>query len=494
MLNFIYYPVSFILWVWHKAFGYLFGEASGITWALAVVFLVFTLRAILYKPFVHQVRSMRKMQEFQPEIAKLRKKYANDRQKQTEEMQRLQTRPRGQPARRLPADPGAGAGVHRPVPRAARVQAGQDRELLLRRGRATHSFIDASFFGAKLGAWVTHGRGRADPARHLDDPDAHRDDPADDRGRHLHPHHGPALGGPADRRPGREPADRDHEQADAVRVPDRCGGRRPVPAAGGADLLGGEQPVDARPAVRRLPRIDAEEAARKDAVVAAQQARAPRPGQKPVRPETGERVRPAKTPGAKPAAAKAQSSGGARAAKRDAAPSGTGRSANGAVQNGRRRTGPGRGRAAGRRARGRREKRRHQGHVEKGRVDTEGSPPKGSAEGQAKGSQRGDVFPNGGGRKAAQPAHAAPAARGRLRGVAANAADHDPHALTAGERCGRPAAIGAAAPEERRRSAQDCAGRRHGGYHSGDQRRGPARPRGRHRRGLPGATARPARL
>ena len=42
-----------------------------------------------------------------------------------------------QPARRLPAGAGAGSGVHRPVPRAARVQAGQDRELHLRplRGR-----------------------------------------------------------------------------------------------------------------------------------------------------------------------------------------------------------------------------------------------------------------------------------------------------------------------------------------------------------------------
>ncbi len=90
MLNFIYYPVSFILWVWHEVFGFLLGPDNGIAWALSVMFLVFTLRALLYKPFVSQVRSMRKMQEFQPEIAKLRKKYANDKQKQAEEMQRLQ--------------------------------------------------------------------------------------------------------------------------------------------------------------------------------------------------------------------------------------------------------------------------------------------------------------------------------------------------------------------------------------------------------------------
>ncbi|MFZ0875476.1 MAG: membrane protein insertase YidC, partial [Pseudonocardiaceae bacterium] len=48
MLNFIYYPVSAILWFWHKAFGYVLGPGNGFAWALAVVFLVFTLRAVLF--------------------------------------------------------------------------------------------------------------------------------------------------------------------------------------------------------------------------------------------------------------------------------------------------------------------------------------------------------------------------------------------------------------------------------------------------------------
>ncbi|HJT04172.1 MAG TPA: membrane protein insertase YidC [Pseudonocardiaceae bacterium] len=91
MLNFIYYPVSAILWFWHKAFGYVFGAGNGFAWALAVVFLVFTLRAFLFKPFVSQVRSMRKMQEFAPEIQKLKKKYGNDKQKMAAEMQKLQS-------------------------------------------------------------------------------------------------------------------------------------------------------------------------------------------------------------------------------------------------------------------------------------------------------------------------------------------------------------------------------------------------------------------
>ena len=66
MLNFIYYPVSAILWFWHKIFGFVLGSSSGVAWALSVIFLVFTLRAVLYRPFVKQIRTQRQMQEFQP--------------------------------------------------------------------------------------------------------------------------------------------------------------------------------------------------------------------------------------------------------------------------------------------------------------------------------------------------------------------------------------------------------------------------------------------
>jgi YidC/Oxa1 family membrane protein insertase len=90
VLDFIYYPVSFILWCWHWVFGHIFGDSSGIAWALGIMFLVFTLRAIMFKPFVKQVRSMRAMQQFAPEMKKIQKKYANDKQRQAQEMQKLQ--------------------------------------------------------------------------------------------------------------------------------------------------------------------------------------------------------------------------------------------------------------------------------------------------------------------------------------------------------------------------------------------------------------------
>ena len=90
MLNFIYYPVSAILWFWHRVFSVVLGPSSGVAWALSVIFLVFTLRAVLFKPAANQLKTQRQMQEFQPQIKALQKKYSNDRQRLATEMQKLQ--------------------------------------------------------------------------------------------------------------------------------------------------------------------------------------------------------------------------------------------------------------------------------------------------------------------------------------------------------------------------------------------------------------------
>jgi YidC/Oxa1 family membrane protein insertase len=78
------------MWLWYKLFGFVLGPANFFTWALAVMFLVFTLRAILYQPFVKQIRTTRQMQELQPQIKALQKKYGKDRQRMALEMQKLQ--------------------------------------------------------------------------------------------------------------------------------------------------------------------------------------------------------------------------------------------------------------------------------------------------------------------------------------------------------------------------------------------------------------------
>jgi len=88
-LDYIYYPVSGIMWVWHKIFGSFLGPNSALTWVLSVVFLIFTLRAILFKPFMKQMDSQLKMQAIQPQMKKIREKYKDDKQRLSEEMMKL---------------------------------------------------------------------------------------------------------------------------------------------------------------------------------------------------------------------------------------------------------------------------------------------------------------------------------------------------------------------------------------------------------------------
>ena len=156
MLNFIYYPVSAILWFWHKVFGAVpfLGPDNGITWALAVVFLVFTLRALLFKPFVSQVRSMRKMQEFAPEIKKLQEKHKGDRQKLAAEMQKLQSEHGVNPLGgclpilvQIPVFIGLFQVLKEFKP--------NKTENYIFNQAEVKSFIDADLFGAKLSSFIT---------------------------------------------------------------------------------------------------------------------------------------------------------------------------------------------------------------------------------------------------------------------------------------------------------------------------------------------------
>jgi YidC/Oxa1 family membrane protein insertase len=86
----VYYAVSGVMWCWHQLFGSLFGPASGAAWALSVVFLVLTLRALLIRPFLAQVRSGRVMRELAPQLAELRTRHADDPARLLQETRALQ--------------------------------------------------------------------------------------------------------------------------------------------------------------------------------------------------------------------------------------------------------------------------------------------------------------------------------------------------------------------------------------------------------------------
>ncbi len=96
MLDWLYTGISWVMARWHSLWNWVFGDPpaesglSGLAWVLAIVFLVVTIRLLLFPLFVKQVKSQRAMQELQPEMAKLRKQYGSDRQGLSQAMMALQ--------------------------------------------------------------------------------------------------------------------------------------------------------------------------------------------------------------------------------------------------------------------------------------------------------------------------------------------------------------------------------------------------------------------
>jgi len=177
-LDFVYYPVSAIMWVWYKLFAAVLGPSNFFAWALSVMFLVFTLRALLYQPFVKQIRTTRQMQELQPQIKALQKKYSKDRQRMALELQKLQREHGFNPIlgclpalAQLPvfiglyhvlrsfnrtASAGLFGGMSGPTLSVAQNRATAN---YLFSAQDVGHFLDANLFGAPIGAIMTQTRG-----------------------------------------------------------------------------------------------------------------------------------------------------------------------------------------------------------------------------------------------------------------------------------------------------------------------------------------------
>jgi YidC/Oxa1 family membrane protein insertase len=89
IFNPLYDAISWIILLFHSAFEPIFGAESGVTWSLAIVFLVVLIRIILIPLFVKQIKSQRALTVLQPEMKAIQQKYKDDRQKQSEEMMKL---------------------------------------------------------------------------------------------------------------------------------------------------------------------------------------------------------------------------------------------------------------------------------------------------------------------------------------------------------------------------------------------------------------------
>src|ERR1039458_4053669 len=73
----------------HAGLGALFGPASGWAWALTIVVLVVLMRLLLLPLFIKQMHATPKMTVLAPQVAELKKKHKNDKQKLNEETMKL---------------------------------------------------------------------------------------------------------------------------------------------------------------------------------------------------------------------------------------------------------------------------------------------------------------------------------------------------------------------------------------------------------------------
>jgi YidC/Oxa1 family membrane protein insertase len=93
-LDWVYYAISWILLRWHD-FWNLIGVpedrflGTNWSWVLSIVFLVVTVRVILFPVFVKQIKSQRAMQALQPKVKELQNKHKGDRETLQKEMMEL---------------------------------------------------------------------------------------------------------------------------------------------------------------------------------------------------------------------------------------------------------------------------------------------------------------------------------------------------------------------------------------------------------------------
>ena len=81
ILNPLFDAVAWVIMRIHAVLSVPFGASSGAAWGLSIVLLVVLIRVCLIPLFVKQVHAQRKMAQHAPQLAELRKKYKNDKQR-----------------------------------------------------------------------------------------------------------------------------------------------------------------------------------------------------------------------------------------------------------------------------------------------------------------------------------------------------------------------------------------------------------------------------
>jgi YidC/Oxa1 family membrane protein insertase len=100
-MTLIYWAISWIMLKWHAVWDFILpGKeflATNWDWILAIVFLVLTVRGLLFPVFVKQIKSQRAMQAIAPQIKELQEKHKGDRATLQQEMMSLYKKEKANP-------------------------------------------------------------------------------------------------------------------------------------------------------------------------------------------------------------------------------------------------------------------------------------------------------------------------------------------------------------------------------------------------------------
>src|ERR1051325_10273134 len=92
-MDYIYTAISWILLRWHDLWDAVLPDGAFLgtnwQWVLAIVFLVITVRVVLFPIFVKQIKSQRAMQAIQPKMKELQQKHKGDRETLQQEVMKL---------------------------------------------------------------------------------------------------------------------------------------------------------------------------------------------------------------------------------------------------------------------------------------------------------------------------------------------------------------------------------------------------------------------
>jgi YidC/Oxa1 family membrane protein insertase len=85
----LYRAVAWVIVQIHTGLSFVFDPDSGWAWGGSILLLTILMRLLIFPLFVKQIHASRKMQDLNPQVQALRKKYKNDKQRMNQEVMKL---------------------------------------------------------------------------------------------------------------------------------------------------------------------------------------------------------------------------------------------------------------------------------------------------------------------------------------------------------------------------------------------------------------------